>query len=38
METEGIFLCSQENATGPYHEPDAVSPHSPTLFPSDPFY
>jgi hypothetical protein len=30
METES---SSQEPAIGPYPEPDATSPHLPTLFP-----
>jgi hypothetical protein len=33
MEAEGLFLCSQEPATGPYPEPDESSPQIPTLFP-----
>jgi hypothetical protein len=38
MEPEGIFSCSQDPATGPYHEPDASSPHLPTLSLRDPFW
>jgi hypothetical protein len=32
METEGSLPSTQEPATGPYPEPDASSPHLPTLF------
>jgi hypothetical protein len=32
METEGLLLCLQETATGPYPEPDASSPHSQIPF------
>jgi hypothetical protein len=31
METEGSLSWSQGPANGPYHEPDASSPHIPTL-------
>jgi hypothetical protein len=27
METEGSLPCSQQQATGPYIEPDASNPH-----------
>jgi hypothetical protein len=37
MEPEGSLLCSKQTATGPYPEPDASSPHLPTLFPYYPF-
>jgi hypothetical protein len=30
METEGSLPYSQETTTGPYPEPDAISPHLPT--------
>jgi hypothetical protein len=33
METEGSLLCLQEQATGPYSEPDASSSHLVALFP-----
>jgi hypothetical protein len=33
MEPEGLSLCSQEPATGPYPKPDASSLHLPTIFP-----
>jgi len=33
MVPEGSLLCSQEYTTGPYPEPDASSPHLPTLLP-----
>jgi hypothetical protein len=32
MEPDGSLPCSQEPASGPYSEPDASSPHVPTLF------
>jgi len=32
MEPESSLSCPQEPATGPYLEPDASSPHLPTLF------
>jgi hypothetical protein len=32
MVLEGSLPRSQEPATGPYPEPDASSPHIPTLF------
>jgi len=37
MEPEDLLPCSQEPATGSYHDSDASSPHLPTLFPCDPF-
>jgi hypothetical protein len=37
MEPEGLLLCSQEPSIGPYPEPDKSNPHTPTLFPWDPF-
>jgi hypothetical protein len=37
MELEGSLPCSQQSATGPYPDPDASSPHLPTLVPYDPF-
>jgi hypothetical protein len=37
MEPEGSLPCLQESAIGSYPEPDASSPHLPTLFPKDPF-
>jgi hypothetical protein len=37
MESEGSLPYSQEPATGPCPEPDASSPHPPTLFPKDTF-
>jgi hypothetical protein len=37
MEPVGSLLCSEEQAAGPYTEPDAFSPHLPTPFPSDTF-
>jgi hypothetical protein len=33
MELEGLLPSSQEPANGPYLEPDATSPHHPTVFP-----
>jgi len=33
MKHETPLLCSQEPATGPYHEPDAPIPYPTTLFP-----
>jgi len=35
MELEGSLPFPQELATGPHSEPDASSPHPPTLFRSD---
>jgi hypothetical protein len=32
MEHEGSLSCSQQPATSPYPDPDASSPHLPTLF------
>jgi hypothetical protein len=32
-EPESSLPCSQQPATGPYPEPDASSPHIPTLLP-----
>jgi hypothetical protein len=32
-EPEGSLSCSQKPVIGPYHEPDELSPHLPTLFP-----
>jgi hypothetical protein len=33
MEPEGLLLCLQDPATGPYPEPDESSTHLLTLFP-----
>jgi len=33
MESEGSLPYSQQPTTDPYPEPDASSPHLPTLFP-----
>jgi len=33
MELEGLLPCSQDPATGPYHEPDASILQHPTPFP-----
>jgi len=33
MGPEDTLPCSQRPTTGPYPEPDASSPHHPTLFP-----
>jgi hypothetical protein len=33
MEPDGSLPFSQGSATGPYPEPDASSPHLPTMFP-----
>jgi hypothetical protein len=33
MEPEGSVLCSQKHTIGPYPEPDASSPHLPTVLP-----
>jgi hypothetical protein len=33
MEPEGSLPCSQEQATGPYSEPDESSPYPLTLYP-----
>jgi len=33
MEPERSLTRSKANATGPYSEPDASSPHLPTQFP-----
>jgi len=33
MEPEGSLPCQQQPETGPYPEPDASSPHLPTIFP-----
>jgi len=33
MELEVLFPCSEELVTGLYPEPDASSPHLPTLLP-----
>jgi len=37
MEPEDSLPCSCEPANDPYPEPDASTPHPPTLFPYDPF-
>jgi hypothetical protein len=37
MESEGLLVCSQELATGPYREPDESNPHPHTLFLYDHF-
>jgi hypothetical protein len=36
MEPEGSLPCSQEHATGPCPETDALSSHIPIQFPYDP--
>jgi len=33
MEPEGSLPCPKVAVTGPYREPEASSPHPPTLFP-----
>jgi len=33
MEPEGSLVFSQDPTISPYPEPDASSPHPPTLFP-----
>jgi len=37
MGPEGVLPSTQNLITGPYPQPDASSPHIPTLFPEDPF-
>jgi hypothetical protein len=37
MEPEGSLPCSQKPAIGPYPETNESNPHSPILFPDDPF-
>jgi hypothetical protein len=37
MEPEGSVACSQEPSTGPYPEPQQVSPYQAILFLEDPF-
>jgi hypothetical protein len=39
MQPEGALPCSQQPATGPYHEPHDTNPHLYILvFPNSPFY
>jgi hypothetical protein len=37
MESESSLQCSQHTATGPYPEPDKISPQLPKLFLQDLF-